>query len=72
MTGVIVSVVLAVPVAAPALSEFASVTDQVITRVVLVAVGSSEVLEYATVRNKAWYVASDAEPLKLKTPVPLS
>ena len=68
---VIVNVVLAVRVAAPAPSEFASVTDHVIARVVLVAVGSSDVLEYATVRNNVWYVNSDAEPLKLKTPVPL-
>ena len=70
LTGVIVTVVLvAVLVAAPAPSEFASVTDHVIVRVALVAVGSSDVLEYATDRSKAWYVASDADPVRLSTPV---
>jgi hypothetical protein len=39
--------------AAPAPSEFASVTDQVTVRLVLVDVGLSEVERYVTLRNAA-------------------
>ena len=58
-------------VVAPARSEFASVATQVIVRVrrVLPSVGSSLVLRYVTLRNAAWYCASVAVPLNVRTPV---
>ena len=56
---------------APAPSELASVTAQVMVRLVLVAVGSSLVLLNCTERKAVWYCAIVAVPAKVNTPVPL-
>jgi hypothetical protein len=64
----LIVLVTGVLISAPAPSEFPSVTCQLTVRLVLVAVGSSDVERYVTLLNATWYCATVAAPVSVNTP----
>jgi hypothetical protein len=65
----LIVLVTTVLIAAPAPSEFPSVTCQLTVRVVLVDVGSSDVERYVTLLRASRYCTTVAAPVSVNTPV---